>query len=61
MIEITDTDRVDFLDKHNGEYILNVGIRWYWRSGYGKPHHRADSLRDAIDSAIKEFRLTSPN
>ena len=50
--DITDTERLTFLEEKMNSHLINIGKRWYWRLGYGKPHRRADSLREAIDQAM---------
>lgn len=41
---------LDFLEE-NGHLILNFGKIWYYRTGWGKPHRKAKSLRDSIIKA----------
>ncbi len=50
---VTDTQRLYWLAKHP-ELIFSIGGRWYWREGYGMPHRRATSLREAIDLATRK-------
>jgi hypothetical protein len=48
-----DTDRMNFMEAYGGECVCLLGTQFYYRKGFGQPHARASSLRDAIDGAIK--------
>lgn len=48
-----DTRRMDFMEAYGGECICALGSQFYYRSGYQQPHVKANTLRDAIDGAIK--------
>lgn len=48
-----DAERLDFLEVTGGKCIQSCGYRWYSRSDYGRPHKLQNSLREAIDAAIK--------
>ena len=50
--EYTDTEMLDWYNK-NSDLILSYCNKWYWRTSYGQPHQRANSLREAISLAIK--------
>lgn len=51
---MTDTERLDFMETWNSsEYLMQLGSTHYWRTGYGMPYHKADSLRDAVDKAVE--------
>lgn len=41
---------LDFLEE-NDHLVMKYGKTWYYRAGWGKPHRRAKSLRDAIIKA----------
>ena len=47
----SDLEILDWMDK-NGHCVFCVGRVWYWKAGYGKPHHRAKSLREAVINAM---------
>lgn len=49
---LIDAERLDWLASDGCTRVLKLGNRWYTRKGYGEPHHRATSLRAAIDAAI---------
>lgn len=46
-----DATRLDWLDKDGGVHTFKIGRNWYARNAYGMPHHKAPSLRAAIDAA----------
>jgi hypothetical protein len=48
-----DSSRIDFMDAYGGECICQLGDSFYFRSGYGRPHGKAKTLREAIDGAMK--------
>ena len=47
-----DSERLDWLDRDGVTHAFKIGNRWYSRDGWGRPHHRATSLRAAIDAAL---------
>lgn len=47
-----DAERLDYLEKDGGKTVQNVIDKWYWRTGWGTPHRRAESIRAAIDAAL---------
>jgi hypothetical protein len=53
-----DAARLDYLQDKLPESVIRLGDSWYWRTGYGKPHKKAQSLREAIDAAMKEQPCT---
>ena len=48
-----DAERVAWYE-NNPEKVLNIGVRWYSRNGYGLPMKRRKGFREAIDAAMKE-------
>jgi len=48
-----DAERVTWYE-NNPEKVLNIGVRWYSRNGYGLPMKRRKGFREAIDAAMKE-------
>lgn len=53
---LADAERLDYMQDKLPESVLRFGENWYWRHGYGKPHRRAKSLREAIDAAIAKAK-----
>ena len=42
---------LDWMEADKGTRVTNLGKTWYARDDYGLPHHRAPTLREAIDTA----------
>lgn len=49
-----DAERVDFVQATGKSRVLCLGSTWYSRVDYEHPITKHKSLRDAIDSAMKE-------
>ncbi len=47
-----DAARLDWLDSDKCTRVFKIGKYWYTKSGYQHPHHKATSLRAAIDAAL---------
>lgn len=48
-----DTIRLEFMEAFGGECVCLLGSQFYYRSGFQQPHVKADTLREAIDGAIR--------
>lgn len=46
-----DAERLDWMEADKGVCVTHLGKTWYARDDYGLPHHRAPTLREAIDAA----------
>lgn len=57
---VTDTQLLDFLEKEHFSNVFPIGSTWYSRIAYGQPYRKHKTLRDAITTAIKQKRKTSP-
>lgn len=53
----TAEEMLDWLDRDKGRSVICVGGRWYSRAGYGMPHRRRESLRDAVRYAMFGTKL----
>ena len=49
-----DAARLDWLEADESNRVFHLGKSWYTRAGYGSPHLKRASLREAIDAAIAQ-------
>ncbi len=47
-----DAEMLDWLEKNAGRHVISLGQSWYVRNGYGEPHQRRATLREAIRAAM---------